>query len=289
MINHQMKFNSCLAAAIAVALFTSPSRAQDGDGPKLNMVHGPTNANLGTIAQVQLPEGFVLLDGDSTRRLLEASGEPTSGNELGFLRPTNSPWSVFFAFNDLGYVKDAEKEKLDADKLLKSIKEGTEAANKHRKAAGQPPLIVVGWEQPPKYNSETHNLEWAVRATSEGEPILNYNTRLLGRKGAMEVVLVCDPAELKAILPEYQKILAAHKFQTGESYAEYKPGDKVAKFGLAALVVGGAAVGAAKLGLFATVGLFFKKFFKLIIVGVVAVAAMFKNFFAKILGKRNDQ
>lgn len=284
-----MKIKSSFAIALALAFVAIGSPAQDADKPKFDVLNGPVTAKLGAVARIEVPEGFVFLDGDGTRALLAASGERTSGNELGFLRPTNAPWSVFFEFDEIGYVKDAEKEKLDADALLDSIKRGTEAQNKHRQAAGHPPLIVVGWEQPPKYNPETQNLEWAIRATSEGEPILNYNTRLLGRKGAMEVVLVCDPNDLAATLPAYNKLLADHKFQTGESYAEYRPGDKVAKYGLAALVVGGAAVGAAKLGLFAWLAVFFKKGFKVIIVALIAVVAMFKNLFAKLLGRRSDQ
>lgn len=284
-----MKIRASLAIAFALAFFANGSRAQDADKPKFDVLNGPATAKLGAVSRIEVPEGFVFLDGNGTRTLLEASGERTSGNELGFLRPTNAPWSVFFEFDAIGYVKDAEKEKLDADALLDSIKKGTAAQNKHREAAGRPPLIVVGWEQPPKYNPETQNLEWAVRATSEGEPILNYNTRLLGRKGTMEVVLVCDPNDLAATLPAYKKLLADHKFQTGESYAEYRPGDKVAKYGLAALVVGGAAVGAAKLGLFAWLAVIFKKGFKVIIIALIAVVAMFKNLFAKILGRRSDQ
>ena len=65
-------------------------------------------------------------------------------------------------------------------------------------SAGRPPLQIVGWEVPPQYNETTHNLEWAIRATVEGKPILNYNTKLLGRKGVMETVLVVDPDELQA-------------------------------------------------------------------------------------------
>lgn len=284
-----MKIKSPLAIALALAFVAVSSHAQAADKPEFDVLNGPVTAKLGTVSQIEVPEGFVFLDGKGTRALLAASGERTSGNELGFLRPTNAPWSVFFEFDEIGYVKDAEKEKLDADALLESIKKGTEAQNKHREAAGHPPLIVVGWEQPPKYNPESQNLEWAVRATSEGQPILNYNTRLLGRKGAMEVVLVCDPDDLAATLPAYKKLLADHKFGTGESYAEYRPGDNVAKFGLAALVVGGAAVGAAKLGLFAWLAVFFKKFFKVIIVALIAVVAMFKNVIAKIFGRRSDQ
>jgi uncharacterized membrane-anchored protein len=83
--------------------------------------------------------------------------------------------------------------------------------------------------------------------------------------------------------------MAGYKYQTGETYAEYRPGDKVAKYGLAALVAGGAAVGAAKLGLFAWLAVIFKKGFKVIIIGLIAVVAMFKNLFAKILGRRSDQ
>jgi uncharacterized membrane-anchored protein len=195
---------------------------------------------------------------------------------------------VYFEYDDSGYVKDDDKDKLDAAKLLKAIKAGNDEGNKERKRNGNPPLIIVGWEQEPKYDEKTHNLTWAIRATSEGQPILNYNTRLLGRKGVMEVVLVCDPENLATILPTFSGLLGDYKFNTGESYAEYKPGDKVAKYGLGALVLGGAAVGAAKFGLLGPVILFFKKAWKLVIIGLVAVAAMFKKILNKITGNREE-
>ena len=56
---------------------------------------------------------------------------------------------MLFEFSDVGYVKDDEKDKLDADKLLASIKRGTAEANKERVRAGNPPLEIVGWEVPP--------------------------------------------------------------------------------------------------------------------------------------------
>jgi uncharacterized membrane-anchored protein len=120
---------------------------------------------------------------------------------------------------------------------------------------------------------------------------VNYNTRVLGRKGVMEVVLVVDPANLAATLPEFRSVIAGHKFQSGESYAEYRPGDKIAKYGLGALVLGGAAVGAAKLGLFASLAVFFKKAWKLVIIGVIALAGAFKSMFNKLTGrgKNNPQ
>ena len=68
-------------------------------------------------------------------------------------------------------------------------------------------------------------------------------------------------------LPTFKELMAGYSFQSGNSYAEFRPGDKVAKYGLAALVVGGAAVGAAKLGLFTGLLVFLKKGWKLAVVG----------------------
>jgi uncharacterized membrane-anchored protein len=199
--------------------------------------------------------------------------------------PTNEHWSVMFEFSDVGYVKDTDKDKLNADKLLADIKRGTAAANKERVRAGSSAIEVVGWEVPPKYDENTHNLEWAVRATCDGQPLLNYNTRLLGRKGVMEVVLIVEPDKLPATLPTFRSLLDAYSFQTGQTYAEYRSGDRVAKYGLAALVVGGAAVGAAKLGLFAWLAVFLKKGWKLVVVAVAAVAAFFKKLFNRVTGR----
>ena len=282
-----MKKNISILLVIALAaLIASPLSAQDSSEKKLRALHGPATAQLGGIAQVAVPAGYMFLDGKQTRAMMEAAGEPSGGNEVGFLRPTNGGWAVYFEYDKVGYVKDDDKDKLDAAKLLKAIKAGNDEGNKERERNGNPPLIITGWEQEPKYDEKTHNLTWAIRATSEGKPILNYNTRLLGRKGVMEVVLVCEPDNLPTILPTFSGLLSDYKFSTGETYAEYKPGDRIAKYGLGALVLGGAAVGAAKLGLLGPVILLFKKAWKLVIFVFVAIAGFFKKMFNKITGNR---
>jgi len=83
-------------------------------------------------------------------------------------------------------------------------------------------------------------------------------------------------------------LLAGYSFSTGQTYAEYRPGDKVAKIGLAALVLGGAAVGAAKLGLFGPLLLFIKKAWKIVVVGVAALAASLKKFVARLFGGKSQ-
>jgi uncharacterized membrane-anchored protein len=294
-----MKFLKPLAALLALAgalvapgpvtvhaadAPTQPAAEPDPMGRLLanhKQVVGPAAADMNN-ATFNVPKDYLFTDGNGARTLLEAMGNIANGSEQGLLMSPDREWFVVFEFNDDGYVKDDDKDQLDADKMLKAIKEGNEAANEERERRGIPALHVLGWEQPPRYNETTHNLEWATRAESEGGVSVNYNTRLLGRRGVMEVTLVCDPTILAATLPQYQEVLGSFNYRTGETYAEYRQGDKVAQYGLAALVLGGAAAGAAKLGLFAWVIAFAKKGWKLIAIVVAAVATGI----AKLFGRR---
>jgi len=277
----QRSSSSLLAAVLASAcLLSTTSVAQDteeGGHPllstDLDWLEGPATALIGDVAEVQVPEGFVFTGAKGTQAILEMNGNPVSGDELGFLAPTSMVWSAVFEWSDVGYVKDDEKDELDGDDLLRSIREGNEAGNQERQRRGWPTLQIVGWEVAPQYNEQTHNLEWAIKGESEGHYFINYNVRLLGRKGVMSATLLVDPNDMVASLPSYRSLLDDYTFQSGQRYAEYRQGDKVAKYGLAALIAGGAAVGAAKLGLFAWLAVLFKKGWKLIVVAVAAVGA----------------
>jgi uncharacterized membrane-anchored protein len=278
-----IRFSLIIACVVAVTTPHARGASAAGErpelpgGPAVKWTKGPAKAQVGSVAALDVPAGYVFTDGAGARAMLEAMGNLTSGEELGFLAPTSFVWFATFRFSDEGYVKDDEKDKLNADKLLKSIKAGTEAANKERKSRGWPTIHVVGWEQPPAYDPETHNLGWAIRAESEGEPVVNFNTRLLGRKGIMSVNLVVEPDKLPATLPEFKGLLTSYDYNSGQRYAEYRSGDKVAAYGLTALVVGGAAAGAAKLGLFAWLAAFLKKGWKLVVIGVVAIGGFLKR------------
>ncbi len=273
-----------VAALIATPLFAQDKPTKS----KPAFQEGPTTAKFLGVAQIEVPAGCVFFDGNTTRALMKSSGEPVSGNEVGLIQPTNFLWSVIFEYSNSGHVMDDDKDKLDADKLLAAFKAGTAKQNKERERMGSPPLEIVGWEQPPHYDETTHNLTWAIRATSEGRQILNYNTRLLGRLGVMEVVLICDPDKFQETLTSFNGLLAGYSFQTGNNYTEYRKGDKVAKYGLAALVLGGAAVGAAKLGLLAWLLPFLKKGWILIVAAFAGIANFFRKLFGKKTGRKDD-
>lgn len=246
---------------------------------QIDWVYGPSVAIIGDIAEIRVPKGYQYTGKRGTQLIMELTENPVSGAELGTLMRTDedSQWFVVFEFDKIGYVKDDDRDKLNAKQMLKSIKRGNDAANRERRRHGWATLDIEGWEQEPKYNKHTNNLEWAIRASSEGTPVVNYNTRILGRTGVMEVSLVIDPADLSSCLHEYKNLMTGFRYGPGNTYAEFRAGDHVAEIGLAALVTGGAAAVALKSGLLPKLG-------KLIVVAAVGVGAFIK----KLLGFGDD-
>lgn len=256
--------------------FVASLRAEPLDD--IRWVEGPGVGSLGSVAEINIPVGYIFADGDDTRVLMEAMENPVSGVEVGFFAPEGADWFVVFEFDKIGYVPDDERDSLDADAILKSIKQSNAEGNKERTRKGWPTLNIVGWAQPPRYNVETNNLEWGVRAESEGEPIINWNTRVLGRDGVMHVTLVADPAILDEVLPLYSQKMEDFGFTQGHRYAEYRSGDKLAGVGLTALVAGGATAVAAKTGLL-------KGLWKFLVAGALGVAAFVKKLFMRESGR----
>ena len=166
------------------------------------------------------------------------------------------------------------------------VKEGTEAANELRKEKGWPGFRVVGWDKAPFYDLRTNNLTWSIRGLSDagGGAIgysINYSTRLLGRRGTMSVDLVVDPDQAAQAVPRLETLLATFSFVQGNRYSDFIAGDKVASYGLTALVAGGAGALAVKAGLF-------KKFWKLIVIVFVAIAGALRKLFAGIFGRKEE-
>jgi uncharacterized membrane-anchored protein len=240
----------------------------------LDWHRGPATENVGTVATLKTSAGLSFLDEENSRTFLGMTGNiPEDGNYI--IVPEDANWWAAFTFDAMGYVKDDEE--INADELLASLKSSDEGANDERRRLGLSELYTVGWSVPPHYDSQTKQLEWGVKVQSEGTVSVNYTVRLLGRRGVMNAILVADEETLKEDVATFKTALAGFSFNNGERYSEFVKGDKVAEYGLAALVVGGAAAVAAKSGLLA-------KFWKLIVFGAVGLFAMI----GKLLGRKKD-
>jgi uncharacterized membrane-anchored protein len=259
----------------------------------VKLVKGPGTVPLGKTAELKLPEGYSFVGTDSLDRFFELTRNTRSGNEVGVLLSPND-WILFFEYDEIGYVKDDDKDKLNADKLMSSMTENQDAANESRKSRGWDEMKLKGWATPPHYDEKTNNLKWAFNLASSQDGFkevwVNGSIRLLGRGGVMNVTLVSDAALFKQAETEADQILAGNfNYVAGQKYAEFKAGDKVAEYGLAALVLGGGVAAAAKMGLLGSLGVFLGKAWKAVVAALVAIGVGIKKLMNKITGGRPDE
>jgi uncharacterized membrane-anchored protein len=210
------------------------------------------------LATLKISERFRYLDpADTEKVIVQAWGNPAGDGTLGMILPADvSPvrqngWGVVISYEEDGYVSDADADSIKYDDLLRQMQESVREGNKERTKAGYPPLELVGWAEPPRYDKASHKLYWAKELKFGDSPTntLNYNIRILGRRGVLVLNAVAGVDQLGAVKNDMQDILALTDFNPGHTYAEFDPGsDKTAAYGLAALVAGGIA---AKTGLFA--------------------------------------
>lgn len=238
------------------------------------------------IATLNLPETFSYLDpADSEKVLVDAWGNPPGDASLGMIFPAGtSPldkeaWGVVITYDEDGHVKDNDADSINYNDLLKNMQKGEKEANAERKKQGYSALNLVGWAEKPSYDKATHKLYWAKELAVEGatEHTLNYNVRILGRKGVLVLNAIAGNSQLATVKTEMQKVIALSDFKAGNSYGDFDSGtDKTAEYGIAALVAGGVA---AKLGLFGKLFALILAFKKVLILAAIGFFAGIKKFF----------
>lgn len=247
---------------------------------KLNWQEGPSKGAIGAKATIDVPAGYVFLGDRDTGRFIELVGNPPPRQSHYLIAPKSLDWFAVFSFDETGYIKDDEK--IDPDGLMKTLKEGDEPQNEERKRLGMRAMYTDGWAVTPHYDAQTKRLEWGVRLKSDdGRVNVNYTSRILGRSGVMRAVLVSDVENLGKDTQEFKAALQKFTYNSGETYAEFKQGDKVAEYGLAALILGGAAAVATKKGFWGALAAFFAAFWKVIAGVAVAALAGLRAFFKK--------
>jgi uncharacterized membrane-anchored protein len=246
----------------------------------------------GGLAKLTVPKEFNYLGPDDAETVLVKlwGNPPSEVKPLGLLIPASMTpldtncWVVTIDYDEDGYVKDDDAGKINYDDLLKKMQAGVAENNKERKEKGYPTVELTGWAAPPHYDAATHKLYWAKKLKFEGEDgeTLNYSIRMLGRKGVLELNAIASVNQLGEIDRQTPQILGMVDFKEGNRYENFDPKvDKVATYGLATLVAGGALAVAAKLGLLKGIWIFILAAKKFIIIGALAVATFFKKLFKR--------
>ncbi len=249
-------------------------------------IDGPTDIPLRDQATLKLPAGYVWVPEPAASQYMKAVGNSPDERQLGLIFPRTDEqnWVIVAKYEPAGYIKDDDAKNWDVEEMFSSLQEGTEAANETRRSQGFPELEIVGWVEKPDYTADTHRLIWSMSARHKGDPAdapmsINYNTYALGREGFISLNLITSLQSVEQDKAHARAMLDALQYQDGKRYADFDAStDKVAEYGLAALVGGFAAK---KLGMFALLAGFLAKFGKVIVLGGAGAAAVFAKFFKK--------
>jgi len=225
----------------------------------------------GGMGDLTVPKGFRYLDSAQSRRVLtQLWGNPRQ-ETLGMLFPADrgpldkNNWAYSISYNPMGYVKDDDADDINYDDLLKEMQRDTEDENATREASGYEPIHMLGWAATPYYDKTAKALHWAQALQFGASPdtTLNYNVRLLGRKGVLVLNAIGEPYQMSEIKASIPDLLRHVTFSKGQQYADFDAGlDDVAAYGIGGLVAGKVL---AKVGFFAILLKFWK-------IGLLALA-----------------
>lgn len=288
--NFHMKKNVLLIAMSLMAMFNLGAQEVDTLQLQIDALEKTFTYQTGTIeleagnATLNVPSGFRFLDKKQSMYVLTTLwGNPADSSILGLLVPENrgvlaqNSWVYTLSYEDIGYIKDEDANDINYDDLLKDLQKETLDANAERKAQGFEPIQLIGWASQPYYDSNKKILHWAKElkfgeGPSEGANTLNYNLRVLGRKGMFMLNAVATTNELNEVKGSIDKVIGSVVFKEGSTYADFNPEvDQVAAWTIGGLVAGKVL---AKAGFFVLL----LKFWKVIAVAVAAGGGALWNF-----------
>lgn len=234
-------------------------------------------------ATLHVPKGFKFLNAEQTQYVLtDLWGNPEDKTVLGALVPEKKgvldgdSWLFTINYDGMGFVKDDDAKDVDYDDLLADIQKEALSYNEERKNAGFETLEIMGWASKPFYDESRKVLHWAKEIkfeSSEGDNTLNYDLRVLGRKGVFILSAVATMKQLPEVKMNIDNVISSIHFEEGEKYADFDEStDNVAAWTIGGLVAGKVL---AKVGFFALLA----KFGKFIIVGAIAAGAAIKKYF----------
>lgn len=270
-----MVFASPLAAKTLTEMFPDISRTYSDEGIKaletLDFKQGKITVGS-NLATLDLSDEFYFLDvKDANYVLTTLWGNPPGDSTLGMVfpadkTPLDDTWGIEVSFDDIGYVSDEDAGSYDYDELLKTMQQDMQDENEWRRENNYDTLELLGWAAPPHYDAEGRKLYWAkeLRFNGEESTTLNYNIRILGRKGVLVVNFIADMDMLDQVNKAVPTVLKMTNFTDGNKYSDFNPSmDKVAAVGIGGLIAGKVL---AKTGLIAVALIFLKKFFFLLLI-----------------------
>lgn len=217
-----------------------------------------------------VPRGGTMVVGSEATRADELINGSKDPSIEGFAELAHR--SLYVSYVGEGHVAADDWKDVNADELLKNIKDGTEQGNEERAKLGLGALHVDGWVQKPTFDASRKSVRWVMRSHDEtGRPVINAVALQLGRNGYERFTLVSNGSDPRGDAAILGSAVGNYKFDPGFRFSDYVQGDKLAGYGVAALVGTAAGATIAKTVGFGAVLLLIKKFF--IVIVALAIGA----------------
>jgi uncharacterized membrane-anchored protein len=271
----------------SAAAILEQMRMIDSIESKLHYKTGTVTLQNG-IATVNIAPGFKFLDAEEARYVIEdVWGNLKGQTALGMIIPAGqkaaiADYAFIVEFEAMGYVKDDDADDINYDDLLKGMQEEAVKSNEERRKLGVATIDLLGWAENPYYDKQRKLLYWARKLKVEGaeENTLNYDIRVLGRKGVLVLQAVSGMSQLDSVKANKDKILNMVSFNKGSRYEDFDSNvDDVAAWTVGGLVAGKVL---AKAGILAMI----LKNIKLVILGIAALGGGIWRF---ITGRRRKK
>ena len=248
---------ACLTHAVSATEIDSAKLFFDSLEASFKYQHGEIQLDNG-IGVLNVPPGFRFLDSDQSEYVIhDLWGNPPDARTLGMIIPENigltneRSWAFIITYDEMGFVKDNDADDVDYDELLKEMQSDAASANEERVKQGYESIAIIGWAAKPYYDSEKKVLHWAkeIKFGENDGTTLNYNVRILGRKGVLVLNAVASMMELPEVQQNIEPVLASFSYSDGNKYADFDASiDEVAAWTIGGLVAGKML---AKVGIFA--------------------------------------
>ncbi|QRR03096.1 DUF2167 domain-containing protein [Dyadobacter sandarakinus] len=240
--------------------------------------------DVNTDVKLRVPAGYKFMTRpDAEYVIFDYWGNPRRDDVLGMIVKDDysiadpAAWAFVVSYENSGFVKDEDAEDIDYDEMMEEMQASEEEENTARTEAGYEPVHMTGWAAKPFYDKQNNILHWAksMRFGQAADTTLNYDVRILGRKGVLSLNAVGELSQLGDIKTHIPDIIHIAEFKQGSRYQDFNPDvDQVAAYTIGGLVAGKVL---AKVGILA----FALKYIKLILFALVTLFGGLKN---KILG-----
>lgn len=148
--------------------------------------------------------------------------------------PDVREWAFLLTWTGV-HVPVSEGLATNPDDLMSVLHEAIRRTGNRRSPIYPSKASLLPWVEPPTYERERHALIWPLllresagnqrmesmtrKPIPTGQDVLNYQVRLLGARGYIQMVAVGGPADLPAIAKATHHLLGRISWSSGEDYA----------------------------------------------------------------------